>query len=367
MNPPGTPLALLLGCVCLASGWAAQRTAATQPSAVAFPSYDHAWVLGVVKNADHEVALTFDDCNDVGAWRSIVATLHRRSRHGVFFCFAQQVAAHPVLAKRLRSQGNPLCNHSWSHPDLTTLTAEEIQRQLRRVQTTLYAVTGSRCQYMRPPYGAYDRRVLRIAGRLGYRRAVLWTVDPRDWQQPGVGIIVSRVLGATHAGSVVLLHVLPQTASALPRILTGLHRRGLTVVSLPGLILDGDPSPGGWPAYRDLSGGADRGAGASLVQRQPDGRLCGPREFLAPPVRLLYACLSCYSMTRLCAARTSSTAEPWICPCESRSRVAGACSSGKISTSARTGTRAARSRNSMASLRVKFATERMTRSRQSKS
>lgn len=65
-------------------------------------------------------------------------------------------------------------------------------------------------------------------------------------------MIVRRVLSQTHSGSIVLLHVLPETAAALPAILHGLHREGLSVNLLSAVIRRGDPSPGGWPPYRDL-------------------------------------------------------------------------------------------------------------------
>jgi len=234
---------------CAALGCFAGAPATSAAPAVRFPSYGRARVLGVVNHADHEVALSFDDCSNVAAWRSIVATLHRRGRKAAFFCLGVAVRSHPTVSRRVLRIGSRLCNHSWSHPDLTTLGTEAIKRQLRRTRDMLYTVARSRCRFMRPPYGSYDRRVLRIAGRLGYHDAVLWTVDPRDWQEPGAGVITSRVVSAAHPGSIVLLHVLPQTAAALPAILKGLAKKGLTVVPLSTMVRKGDPSRGGWPPH----------------------------------------------------------------------------------------------------------------------
>jgi peptidoglycan-N-acetylglucosamine deacetylase len=242
---------LVVAAACAICGWGAAAAGAA-PAGPVFRTYGHAGVTGVVEHARHEVALTFDDCGDVGAWRSIVKTLHHRGRHAAFFCIGEAVDAHPGLARRLVSQGDMLCNHSWSHPDLTTLSARDIRRQLHRTRNLIYHDTGSTCRYLRPPYGAYDREVLRIAGGLGYRRALLWSVDPRDWERPGSGAIVSRVLSDARSGSIVLLHVLPETARALPDILRGLHEKGLSVTVLSRMIHDGDPSPGGWPSYREL-------------------------------------------------------------------------------------------------------------------
>ena len=48
------------------------------------------------------------------------------------------------------------------------------------------------------------------------------------------------------------MHVLPQTAAALPAILRGLHQLGLQPVTLATLVRIGVPTNGGWPSYRDL-------------------------------------------------------------------------------------------------------------------
>jgi hypothetical protein len=57
--------------------------------------------------------------------------------------------------------------------------------------------------------------------------------------------IVNRVLGNVHPGSIILMHDGPagrsQTLAALPYILAGLHKRGLTPVSLPQLLFGYQP------------------------------------------------------------------------------------------------------------------------------
>jgi peptidoglycan-N-acetylglucosamine deacetylase len=66
-------------------------------------------------------------------------------------------------------------------------------------------------------------------------RTVLWSVDPADWQ-PGVTSdqLIHRVLAAVRPGAIVLLHDgggnRSATVAALPAIIDGLRRLGLTVV-----------------------------------------------------------------------------------------------------------------------------------------
>lgn len=56
--------------------------------------------------------------------------------------------------------------HTWSHPDLTTLSDEEIRREL-----SCPKIFG---EYLAYPYGRYDERVVRIAKEMGFKDA--WSV-----------------------------------------------------------------------------------------------------------------------------------------------------------------------------------------------
>jgi len=68
---------------------------------------------------------------------------------------------------------------------------------------------------------------------------VLWSVDPVDWQ-PGVSSdqLVWRVLAGVRPGAIVLLHDgggdRSATVAALPAIIDGLRRLGLSLTLVPG-------------------------------------------------------------------------------------------------------------------------------------
>jgi peptidoglycan/xylan/chitin deacetylase (PgdA/CDA1 family) len=92
--------------------------------------------------------------------------------------------------------------------------------------------------WFRPPAGAASPTVLATAGGVG-ERTVLWSVDPADWQ-PGVSAnqLVQRVLIAARPGAIVLLQDgggdRSATMAALPAIIDGLRRLGLTLTVVPG-------------------------------------------------------------------------------------------------------------------------------------
>lgn len=191
-------------------------------------------------SAGRRVALTFDDGGDIAAWASILSTLKRYGLKGSFFPVGSVVAAHPEIARRTVKEGHDVGNHSWNHPTMSRLGFGAAVQQLRWTEGAWWrAARVTTAPFFRPPYGDYSSTTVAAAGAAGYTYTVLWDVDPFDWQQPGAGVIVSRVLGAARPGSVILLHTTGQTAQALPSIIQGLRSRGLQPVRLHELFASG--------------------------------------------------------------------------------------------------------------------------------
>ena len=179
------------------------------------------------------VALTFDD----GPWphttEQILAILTHRQAVATFFVVGRQAQRYPELVRRELAAGMAVGSHSYSHPQsFDRLPVAHIRAEITRGRRTLQPL-GVRPVGFRPPGGAASATVLTTAQELG-DRTVLWSVDPADWQ-PGVTShqLVQRVLTAVRPGAIVLLHDgggdRSATVAALPAIIDGLRRLGLTL------------------------------------------------------------------------------------------------------------------------------------------
>jgi peptidoglycan/xylan/chitin deacetylase (PgdA/CDA1 family) len=74
-----------------------------------------------------------------------------------------------------------LGNHTWSHPDLTTLTKSDIAQQLTRNDDFLKKTYGVGAKpYFRPPYAKHDAAVDAVAADLGYKVPTLWSGSLSD-------------------------------------------------------------------------------------------------------------------------------------------------------------------------------------------
>ncbi len=189
------------------------------------------------------VALTFDDGPGPHT-RRLLDELAARSVRATFFLWGEHVAADPATVRATHEAGHALGNHSWSHPDLTTLSADEVGEQLDRTAAAIHAATGVTTHLFRPPFGAIDDQLLRLVGARG-DAAILWDVDTRDWDHGDATATAAHALAGITPGSIVLMHdPLVSTVDAVPGIVDVLLAQGYTFVTVPELLGDA-LTPGG--------------------------------------------------------------------------------------------------------------------------
>jgi peptidoglycan/xylan/chitin deacetylase (PgdA/CDA1 family) len=74
-----------------------------------------------------------------------------------------------------------LANHTWLHPNLTKLPLVQVAEEFRQNHDFLWKTYGVDVRpYFRPPYGAHNEHVDRVAGDLGYTANTLWSGDLKD-------------------------------------------------------------------------------------------------------------------------------------------------------------------------------------------
>jgi len=185
------------------------------------------------------IALTFDAGADSAPTLDILAVLAKHNVHCTFFLTGKWIERNPSLVRRIVAEGHEIGNHTYSHRRLTDLSDREIADELNRVEEQVLALTGTSTKPLaRVPYGARDKRTLRIMASYGYR-SIYWDVD--SWDSVKLGItpdeIRERVLKSVRNGSIVLMHCGSRaTANALDGILQGLETAGYQPVTIRQLL-----------------------------------------------------------------------------------------------------------------------------------
>jgi peptidoglycan/xylan/chitin deacetylase (PgdA/CDA1 family) len=151
------------------------------------------------------IALTFDDGPTPYTDR-LLSILKANNIKATFFEIGNKVAANPAGAKRVVDAGMELGNHTWEHPNMTTLPPDDVPSQLSRANDAIAAATGVRPNLWRPPGGLTNAAVNEQAKKAGLA-GILWDVIPFDWINDS-NTAASRYMLMTQIkpGSVVLLH-----------------------------------------------------------------------------------------------------------------------------------------------------------------
>ncbi len=194
-------------------------------------------VLTQAKTTEKVVALTFDD-----GWDNKTCELVRQilAEYGVLatiFPVGTWAASNSAVVQRFLADGHELANHSMTHPKLTMLSLAQQEKELREAHAVLAKIGGQQLtNFVRPPYGSYDKNTLQAAANLGLQ-PITWSIDSWDWRDIPVDQVVKRTLEAARPGGVILMHLAGRnTVKALPRIIEGLRNKGYTFVLLSQLF-----------------------------------------------------------------------------------------------------------------------------------
>ncbi|MFF0772988.1 polysaccharide deacetylase family protein [Nonomuraea wenchangensis] len=178
------------------------------------------------------VALTFDD--GPGPYTgTLLRHLAAHQAHATFFVVGQNVAAYPSVLRHAAAAGHEIGNHTWSHQDLTKLSAAGVRSELARADEAVRAAAGFVPTLVRPPYGAFDD-ALRVRIK---RPLVLWSVDTLDWLHRDSARVARAAIKGARPGGVILFHdIHPTTVRAIPKVLKALSREGYTFVTVSRLF-----------------------------------------------------------------------------------------------------------------------------------
>lgn len=141
-------------------------------------------VLSTLPGDGDMLSLTLDDgvsSEVVGAYAQLAKDTGLRMTffvNGVYSSWTD----HVDLLRPMVDDGQiQLGNHTWLHPNLTKLPLAGVAEELRHNHDFLWKTYGVDVRpYFRPPYGAHNANVDKVAGDLGYTVDTLWSGDLGD-------------------------------------------------------------------------------------------------------------------------------------------------------------------------------------------
>jgi peptidoglycan/xylan/chitin deacetylase (PgdA/CDA1 family) len=195
------------------------------------------------------VALTFDDGPSPFTDR-LLQILADNDAKSTFFLIGNKVAANPAGAKRIADAGMEVANHTWEHPNLTTIDPALIPAQLSKANDAIAAATGVTPSLYRPAGGLSNDAVRAAAKQQGLAE-ILWDVVPFDWINDADTAATTHMLKTQiKPGSVVLFHDTYSSAvDVVYQFIPVLKANGYHLVTVSELL--GPRAPGSSYGSRD--------------------------------------------------------------------------------------------------------------------
>ena len=194
----------------------------------------------VADTEEKKIYLTFDCGYELGYTEAILDALKNHNAKATFFVVGHYLEESPELVCRMVEEGHTVANHSYNHPDMTTLSDEELAKELQDNADKFKEITGMEMvNYYRPPQGKYTLDNLKKIKELGYN-TFFWSLAYMDWdtkKQPTHEEAFDKLLSRIHPGAIVLLHNTSQTnGEIMDELLSKWEEMGYTFGEISELV-----------------------------------------------------------------------------------------------------------------------------------
>lgn len=179
------------------------------------------------------VALTFDDGPSGKYGNRILDALEKNGARATYFVLGELIEGNSAILQRAVKLGCEIGNHSYDHPTLTKLSAEDIKSQISRTSELVKKATGNPTALVRTPGGAVNATVKSSVGA----PIISWSLDTVDWKSRNRDAIVKIVLDNVRDGDIILMHEIYKTsAEAAEIIIPELIKRGYQIVTVSEMM-----------------------------------------------------------------------------------------------------------------------------------
>lgn len=197
-------------------------------------------VYCVDRGEEKVVALTFDAAWGADKTKGIIDILNQHGAKATFFLVGFWIDKFQDEVKLIDQSGFEIGNHSHNHLKMSTISRENIKKEIAYVNEGVKKLTGKDCKVFRPPFGDYNDTLIEEVSSSGMT-TIQWDVDSLDWKGIDSAEISKRVCSKVKSGSIVLFHNNSEhILEALPLVLLNLKNEGYTFTTVSDLLIQGE-------------------------------------------------------------------------------------------------------------------------------
>lgn len=185
------------------------------------------------------VTFTFDDGVSAN-YNQLLDILKKEDVKATFFVIGNSLMSSRIpRLKRAHDEGHTIGNHTWSHPQMTHLSPEQLKKEVNATSEKIESIIGVKPKYIRPPYGDINNIVRSELAAMGYT-VVLWNVDAEDWdpKRPDETIwkyyedLFSKTDPTKHSYIILQHDRAVRSVEMTPKIIKLVRDKGFKIVSL---------------------------------------------------------------------------------------------------------------------------------------
>lgn len=175
------------------------------------------------------IAFTFDDGPNTTTTKKLLNSLDKYDAKVTFFVLGSRVEANKEVLKRAYEEGNDIGSHTYSHKDLTTLKAKELEKEINKTNEKVKQIIGVEPIYLRPPYGSINNHVKNKY----IMHTICWNIDSLDWKNKNRNKIKKMIVSNARDGAIVLLHdIYEESVNGALLAMKELQKKGYNFVTI---------------------------------------------------------------------------------------------------------------------------------------
>ncbi|WP_051280474.1 polysaccharide deacetylase family protein [Anaerovorax odorimutans] len=125
---------------------------------------------------EKKIAISFDAAWGDEHTKPILDILDKYNVKCTFFLVEFWVNKFPDDVKEIYKRGHEIGNHSSTHPNMSKLSTDEIEKELCETEEKIKELTGKKPTVFRPPFGAYSNTLIETCEENGYK-VIQWDVE----------------------------------------------------------------------------------------------------------------------------------------------------------------------------------------------
>jgi peptidoglycan/xylan/chitin deacetylase (PgdA/CDA1 family) len=201
-------------------------------------------------NVHNQVILTFDDGPDPEYTPKVLDILKKEKVPAAFFVVGMEAENNLPLLKRIYNEGHEIGNHTFTHPNIATVSTERAATEIESTRLLIEAITGHSTVLFRAPYNAdaepsteAELKPVALSKQNNYY-TVGESIDPNDWEKGVTADSIYertiRMYEANPEKGIILFHDAggdrQATVDALPRIIHYFKHRGVQFTTIAALL-----------------------------------------------------------------------------------------------------------------------------------